>query len=142
MEPEDTIDYNIRKTWYNIMRFYNKTANEYMGSASLAMVLLNINMFDGTPSTQLGPNMGMGATSLTRSLNKLEEIGAIKRRKDTHDKRKTVIYLTDEGLKWRNVAKNVVINFNNEIFSIVTKEEMENFFKVLNKINKIISQKK
>ena len=142
MEPEDTIDYNIRKTWYNIMRFYNKTANEYMGSASLAMVLLNINMFDGTPSTQLGPNMGMGATSLTRSLNKLEEIGAIKRRKDTHDKRKTVIYLTDEGLKWRNIAKNVVINFNNEIFSIVKKEEMENFFKVLNKINKIISQKK
>ena len=142
MEPEDTIDYNIRKTWYNITKFYNKTANEYMGSTSLAMVLLNINMFDGTPSTQLGPNMGMGATSLSRSLNKLEKIGAIKRKKDPNDKRKTVIYLTKEGLKWRNVAKNVVINFNNEIFSIVKKEEMENFFIVLNKINKIISQKK
>ena len=142
MEPEDTIDYNIRKTWYNITKFYNKTANEYMGSTSLAMVLLNINIFDGTPSTQLGPNMGMESTSLSRSLNKLEEIGAIKRKKDPHDKRKTVIYLTEEGLKWRDIAKDAVINFNKEIFSNFKKEEIENFLRVLRKINKIISQKK
>ncbi len=24
MEPEDTIDYNIRKTWYNITKLYNQ----------------------------------------------------------------------------------------------------------------------
>ena len=30
MEQEDTIDYNIRKTWYNITKMYNRTATEYM----------------------------------------------------------------------------------------------------------------
>ena len=64
MDPEDTIDYNIRKTWYNITKMYNRTANEYMASMSLGMIILNIDVIDGTPSTQLGPRMGMEATSL------------------------------------------------------------------------------
>ena len=25
MEPEDTIDYNLRKTWYSIAKYYNRT---------------------------------------------------------------------------------------------------------------------
>ena len=112
MEPEDTIDYNIRKTWYNITKLYNRTANEYMASMSLGMIILNIDIMEGTPSTQLGPNMGMEATSLSRSLNKLEESGVIERKPDTNDKRKTVIHLTPLGMDWREVAKNVVLNFN------------------------------
>ena len=28
MEPEETVDYNIRKTWYNITKMYNKKAND------------------------------------------------------------------------------------------------------------------
>ena len=73
MEQEETIDYNIRKTWYNITKMYNRTANEYMASMALGMIILNIDITEGTPSTQLGPNMGMEATSLSRSLNRLEE---------------------------------------------------------------------
>ena len=80
MEQEDTIDYNIRKTWYNISKLYNRTASEYMASMALGMVLLNIDIYEGTPSTQLGPNMGMEATSLSRYLIKLEEHKVIERR--------------------------------------------------------------
>ena len=83
MEQEDTIDYNIRKTWYNITKMYNRTANEYMASMALGMIILNIDIIDGTPSTQLGPRMGMEATSLSRSLNKLEHAGVIERKTDT-----------------------------------------------------------
>ena len=46
MEQEDTIDYNIRKTWYNITKMYNRTAVEYMGSMALAMIVLNIDMIE------------------------------------------------------------------------------------------------
>ena len=105
MEQEDTIDYNIRKTWYNITKMYNRTAVEYMGSMALAMIVLNIDMFEGTPSTQLGPNMGMESTSLSRSLKKLEELGVIKRIHDKNDKRKVIIKLTKLGLKRREIAK-------------------------------------
>ncbi len=142
MEPEDTIDYNIRKTWYNITKLYNRTANEYMASMALGMIILNIDIMEGTPSTQLGPNMGMEATSLSRSLNKLEESAVIERRPHPKDKRKTVIHLTPLGIEWREVAKEVVVEFNETIFSYFEKEEMDTFFAILKKINKIIDEKK
>tara|TARA_B100000927_G_scaffold291579_1_gene294558 strand:- start:3429 stop:3857 length:429 start_codon:yes stop_codon:yes gene_type:complete len=139
MEQEETIDYNIRKTWYNITKMYNRTAIEYMGSMALAMIVLNIDMYDGTPSTQLGPNMGMEATSLSRSLKKLEKLGIIKRVNDKIDKRKVIIKLTKLGLNRREIAKETVLNFNNKIFSEINEQEKDVFFGVLNKINKIIN---
>jgi len=140
MEPEDTIDYNLRKTWFNISKMYNRTASDYMGSMSLAMIVLNIDMYEGTPSTQLGPNMGMESTSLSRSLNKLEDIGVIERRPDPEDKRKSIIHLTESGLKSREIAKNVVLEFNNKVFSKCENSEINTFFNVLKKINKVIDE--
>ena len=140
MEPEDTIDYNLRKTWFNISKMYNRTASDYMGSMSLAMIVLNIDMYQGTPSTQLGPNMGMESTSLSRSLNKLEDIGVIERKPDPEDKRKSIIHLTESGLKSREIAKNVVLEFNNNVFSKCESSEINTFFNVLKKINKVIDE--
>ena len=142
MESEETIDYNLRKTWYNISKMYNRTANEYMGSMSLGMIILNIDLIEGTPSTRLGPRMGMEATSLSRSLNKLEKLGVIKRKSDPKDKRRSVIHLTKIGIDWRKVAKDVVIDFNNSIQSHFNKEEMDIFFEILKKINKIVDDKR
>ena len=142
MEPEDTIDYNIRKTWFNITKMYNRTATDYMASTSLAMIVLNIDMTEGTPSTQLGPNMGMESTSLSRSLNKLEESGYITRKPDPKDKRKSIIHLTKSGLEGREVAKEIVLDFNNKVFSHFDKSEMDTFFKILKKINHIINNEK
>jgi len=142
MEPEETIDYNIRKTWYSISKMYNRTATEYMASMALGMIILNIDITEGTPSTQLGPSMGMEATSLSRSLNKLEDSGVIERRPDPNDKRKAVIHLTPLGMDWREVAKGVVIEFNETIQSHFKQEEMDTFFAILKKINKIIDETK
>ena len=142
MEQEDTIDYNIRKTWYNITKMYNRTATEYMASMALGMIILNIDIMEGTPSTQLGPSMGMEATSLSRSINKLEDAGVIERKDDPDDKRKSVIHLTPLGMDWREVAKETVINFNESIFSHFRKKEMDLFFSILKKINKIIDETK
>ena len=142
MEQEDTIDYNIRKTWYNISKLYNRTASEYMASMALGMVLLNIDIYEGTPSTQLGPNMGMEATSLSRYLIKLEEHKVIERKSDPNDKRKSVIHLTPLGINRREIAKKVVIDFNENVKSHFEKEEMDTFFDILKKINKIIDSTK
>jgi DNA-binding MarR family transcriptional regulator len=142
VEQEETVDYNIRKTWYNITKMYNRTATEYMASMALGMIILNIDIAEGTPSTQLGPNMGMEATSLSRSLNKLEGAGVIVRKPDPNDKRKALIYLTPLGMDWREVAKRVVIEFNEKIQSHFEKEEMNTFFAILKKINKIINDDK
>ena len=73
MKPEDTIDFNIRSTWHKIARMYNVQAAEHGVSMATGMVLLNIDLKEGTPSTSLGPKMGMESRSLTRTLKNLEE---------------------------------------------------------------------
>ena len=45
-------------------------------------------------------------------------------------------------MDWREVAKGVVIEFNETIQSHFKKDEMEVFFAILKKINKIIDEAK
>ncbi len=142
MEQEDTIDFNLRKTWNKIQKMYNHTASEYDGNMSLAMIVLNIDMYEGTLSTQIGPLMGMEATSISRSLNRLEKMGIIERKNDKDDKRKVKIHLTNLGLERREIAKKTVLNFNDAIISHFTKDEMKIFFEILHKINNVLDMKK
>ena len=141
MLPEETIDYNLRKTWRKINKMYNKTASEYMGTVSLAMIVLNIDIYEGTLSTRLGPIMGIEMTSLSRSLKRLEDMGIIKRKINKEDKRQVIICLTKLGLERREIAKKTVLNFNEIITSQLTEEEKDIFFNVLSKINKILDKK-
>ena len=141
MLPEETIDYNLRKTWRKINKMYNKTASEYMGTVSLAMIVLNIDIYEGTLSTRLGPIMGIEMTSLSRSLKRLEDMGIIKRKINKKDKRQVIICLTKLGLERREIAKQTVLNFNEIITSQLTEEEKKIFFNVLSKINKILDKK-
>ena len=141
MLPEETIDYNLRKTWRKINKIYNKTASEYMGTVSLAMIVLNIDIYEGTLSTRLGPIMGIEMTSLSRSLKRLEDMGIIKRKINKEDKRQVIICLTKLGLERREIAKQTVLNFNEIITSQLTEEEKKIFFNVLSKINKILDKK-
>jgi DNA-binding MarR family transcriptional regulator len=91
MKPEETIDFHIRWAWAKISRMYNTEASKNGGSMSIGYVLLNVDK-EGTPSTQLGPRMGMEPTSLTRILNSMEEQGLIVRRPDTKDKRVSRVF--------------------------------------------------
>ena len=65
---EKTIDYVLRATWQAVSRMYNEEANKYGATMATGFVLLSIDKEKGTPSTALGPKMGMEATSLTRTL--------------------------------------------------------------------------
>lgn len=140
MKPEETLDFNIRWTWLNIARFYNDAAAEYGESMSTGMVLLNIDQETGTPSTQLGPKMGMEPTSLTRTLKNMEKNGLIRRKGDKGDARKAIVHLTPKGNKKREIAKNTVLDFNNSVMNQHSEAELQTFMKVLNTINEQIKE--
>ena len=105
MKPEETIDYHIRWAWHTIQRMYNEEANKYGFSMSEGYVLLNIDLKKGTPSTQLGPRMGMESTSLSRTLKTMEERGLIKRKANPLDGRSVLVHLTSFGKKKREISK-------------------------------------
>ena len=139
MKQEDTIDFHIRWAWYNILRMYNLKAAEFDGSMALGYTLLNIDK-EGTPSTKLGPKMGMEPRSLTRMIKGLEEKGLIEKKQDSIDKRSVKIFLTKEGKKIRDLSKEIVISFNQEISKEIGQKDLKTCIKVLNKLNKIIDR--
>jgi DNA-binding MarR family transcriptional regulator len=96
---DKTIDYVLRATWQAVARMYNEEAAKYDASMALGFALLSIDKEGGTPSTTLGPKMGMEATSLTRTLKTMEEKGLIIRKKNTDDGRGVLIFLTEFGKK-------------------------------------------
>ncbi len=141
MKPEETIDFNLRWTWLNIARYYNDAAARYGSSMSVGMILLNIDIENGTPSTQLGPKMGMEPTSLSRTIKNMENDGLIVRKSDDSDGRKSIVHLTPLALEKRDVAKQVVLDFNETVKRELKDTDIQTFLKVLSIVNKTIEEK-
>ena len=139
MHKEESIDHHLRATWQAVSKMYNEQAIKHGSSMSMAFVLLNIDFENGTPSTSLGPKMGMEATSLSRVLKKMEDRGAIYRERNPEDGRSVLIKLTELGKEKRALAKGTVLAFNNAVKKKITKEQLNNFFEVMFVINDLIA---
>ena len=139
MRPEDTIDFPIRKVWSRISRLYNSEAAKYGGSMAIGQILLNIGP-EGTPSTKLGPKMGMESRSLVRTLQTMEDEGLIKRAADADDKRVVRIQLTAKGKQMRDVSRDTVVRFNQAIQSRFSQAQLNNFRQVMSELDRILEQ--
>ena len=139
MRPENTADFHIRWSWYNIARMYNLKAANFGGTMAIGYALLNIDK-EGTPSTKLGPKMGMEPRSLTRMIKSLEKKGWIEKKHDESDKRLVKLHLTEEGKRLRQKTKEVVIHFNNRLYEEIGEKELKTCFNVLQQINNLIDR--
>ena len=136
-----TIDYALRATWQAVARMYNEEAKNFETTMAIGFTLLSIDPKTGTPSTALGPKMGMEATSLSRILRSMEEKGLIERKPNPSDGRGVLIHLTPFGLEKRKDSKDVVLRFNDVVKQHVSEEKMKSFFEVTETINKLIADK-
>lgn len=138
---EVTIDYVLRATWQAVARMYNEQAKNFGSTMAVGFTLLSIDPKSGTPSTALGPKMGMEATSLSRILKSMEEKGLIERRPNPNDGRGVLIHLTDFGLEKRMDSKEAVLQFNDTVKATVPQEKLDCFFEVMESINQLIAEK-
>ncbi|MBT8303376.1 MAG: MarR family transcriptional regulator [Bacteroidia bacterium] len=138
---EKTIDYVLRTTWLAVNKMYNEEAAQFGTTMATGFALLSIDPESGTPSTALGPKMGMEATSLSRTLKMMEEKGLIVRKPNPDDGRGVIIHLTDFGHEKRDYSREKVLTFNEAIKANVSEEELNSFYKVADVINNMISNK-
>ncbi len=141
MLKEKTIDQLIRELWMSITKMYNEQAAKYGGTMSIGYVLLKIDPQVGTPSTALAPMMGMEATSLSRTLKKMEEKKLIFREPNPADGRSVLIKLTDYGCKMREQSKATVLHFNQVIRERIGEEDIKKYMKISNEILEMVNNK-
>jgi DNA-binding MarR family transcriptional regulator len=138
-KQEFLYDFMIRHSWHRLSRMYNQKAAEHDMTMSIGFILMNVDK-EGTPSTSLGPKMGMEPTSLSRTLKTMEDRGLIRRQEDAVDKRKVFIFLTDEGVQKRREVRNFVLGFNEKIFEKIGKTKLNIFNEVVLKVNQLMEE--
>ncbi|WP_100612627.1 MarR family winged helix-turn-helix transcriptional regulator [Confluentibacter lentus] len=139
---DKTIDYVLRTTWLTVQKMYNEEASKIGSTMATGFTLLSIDPDKGTPSTALGPKMGMEATSLSRILKTMEQNGLIERQPNPEDGRGVIITLTDFGRDKRAFSREKVLAFNEAIKNNVSEEKLKHFYEVSELINHMVSNKK
>ena len=124
-----------------VQKMYNEEAGTKGSTMATGFALISIDPEKGTPSTALGPKMGIEATSLSRTLKKMEQQGLIDRRPNPEDGRGVLIHLTAFGKEMREFSKGVVLRFDEAVKEQVYEEDIKTFKKVASTITELISNK-
>ena len=121
--------YHLRTSWLSIAKVFNDKALLYNGTISMAFILMAIYEEEGVPVTKIAPRIGM-----SRTLNTLEENGAISRKQDENDQRKVLVFLTPEGKKLRKIALKTVFDLEKKITEKLSPKQLKAFSEVIEQV--------
>ena len=134
------VDFVMRQTWKNIEKMYNLEASKYDVTFSMSFTLISIDPKNGSPSTSIGPIMGLESNSISRILNSMENKKLIIRRPDPSDGRGIIISLTKLGLKKRKIVIEKIRHFKDLVRSKIDTSDLDTFHKVASQVNDIIKK--
>jgi DNA-binding MarR family transcriptional regulator len=136
MKQKDTVDYFLKVVWQNVSNTYNQIASGFGITQAIGYVLINIEA-EGTAVSALAALLGVKATSLSRMLSNMEELGLIYRETAAGDKRSVKVFLTPFGIEKRKLARNVVVQFNEYLNEKLSLKEKEQLIATLDKVNQL-----
>lgn len=136
MRQKETVDYFLKVAWQNVSNTYNQIASGFGITQAIGYVLINIEA-EGTAVSALAALLGVKATSLSRMLNNMEDLGLIYREASSGDKRSVKVFLTPFGIEKRKLASNVVIKFNEYLNDNLSAKEKELLISTLDKVNQL-----
>ena len=137
----ETIDSKLKTAWQVVSRMYNAEASLHDLTIAMGHFLLNIDSHEGSYGSDIAPLLGMESTSLSRITQSLENKKIIVRVPDKTDGRKIKIMLTPKGKSAKELAKNVVRNFNHMIEIKLGKEKIEDFYRTMDEITALAEER-
>jgi DNA-binding MarR family transcriptional regulator len=141
MHPAETLDFHLRWGWAKLARAYAGEAERRGIPLSYVFVLLHTERL-GTPSTRLGPKMGMESTSLSRTLKGMEAMGLIERRKDAVNRRTVRVFLTPAGVDARREARDLVVGVNERLRKHLGAARFDRLLNDLQMLNEFLDHPK
>ena len=134
------VDFVMRQGWKNIEKMYNNEASKYNVTFSIGFTLISIDPENGSPSTSIGPIMGLESNSISRILNSMENKHLINRRPNPNDGRSIIISLTKLGHKKREIVTQKISQFKNLLRSRIDPYDLDTFLRVSTQVNEIIEE--
>tara|TARA_S200000501_G_C20758702_1_gene715104 strand:+ start:786 stop:1238 length:453 start_codon:yes stop_codon:yes gene_type:complete len=134
------VDFVLRQGWKKIEKMYNNEALKYDLTFSIGFTLISIDPENGSPSTSIGPIMGLESNSISRILNSMENKHLINRRPNPNDGRGVIISLTKLGLSKREIVIQKIRQFKNLLRSRIDQSDLDTFLRVSTQVNEIIEE--
>jgi DNA-binding MarR family transcriptional regulator len=133
MPVEDRLIFLISKVYQkliiNLQRSFSESGIEV--TPIQVMLLFFLRQNNGLSLTQISQGLMLENPTVTGLIDRLEKLGYVKRSDHPNDRRVYLVYLTEKGTKVANKALPIVKKLNEEIKKGYSKEEVENFKKVL-----------
>ena len=128
---------NLSELLVDLTTHYNalirSTASQLHLTASQAFHLISI-PHDGIPMSKLAHRLGLDASTLTRNIQKLENLGLVRRMHDSYDKRVQKVVLTKQGLDITEEIEDILHQMNNSIIEQIDLDTQENMCELLEKL--------
>ena len=126
--PELLVDLT---THYNAL--IRSAASQLPLTASQAFHLISI-PHDGIPMFKLAHKLGLDASTLTRNIQKLENLGLVKRKHDSYDKRVQKAVLTKQGVEITEEIEGILLKRSYSITEQIDLDTQENMCELLEKL--------
>jgi len=98
--------------------------------------------FDGIPMSGLAKKLGLDTSTLTRNVQKLENLGFIERQSDSYDRRIHRVVITREGASLIKSMENLLEDQNHDILDQIDLDTQEYLMNVLEKLAWALGNKK
>ena len=133
MAAEDRLIFLISKVCQKLMINLQKAFSENGVQVTPVQVglLFFLQKNDGSSLTQISQGLMLENPTVTGLIDRLENLGYVKRADHPSDRRVYLVYLTEKGNLVANKALPIVKKLNEEIKKGYSREEIEGFKKVL-----------
>ena len=115
------------------IRMYAGILNDRRGQRPAQnRVLFLLHRYGAITQKQLQQHMQIQQGSLSELLGKMEASGLITRSRDPQDKRQVILQLSEKGIAVEHANHDQVMAENNEMFSVLSKQEQKELERMLN----------
>jgi len=133
MPVEDRLIFLVSKVYQKLIINLQESFSESGIEATpiQVMLLFFLQKKDGSSLTQISQGLMLENPTVTGLIDRLEKLGYVKRSDHPKDRRVYLVHLTEKGNRVADKALPIVKKLNEEIKKGYSKEEVENFKKVL-----------
>jgi DNA-binding MarR family transcriptional regulator len=118
-----------QKLIINLQKSFSESGIEVTPIQGMLLFFLQKN--DGSSLTQISQGLMLENPTVTGLIDRLEKLGYVKRSDHPNDRRVYLVNITDKGNRVAKKALPIVKKLNEQIKEGYSKEEVENFKKVL-----------
>ena len=132
--PEQSVGHLMNKVLSSILAQADKQLAPYQLTYVQWLPLFKLLTHDGITAAWLARDIAMDPAAMTRSLDRLERKGLIRRERSTHDRRAVHLHLTDAGKQVAIHVPEVLANVLNGHLQGFTADEWQHMQSLLQRM--------